>query len=122
MKKWKNDIILVGIIAFAAALLWLGIYLTRSEGTYIRVAVDGELFGEYPLNTDVEIRIGDETSYNMLIIENGEASIAEASCPDKLCVHQGKIQYDGQSIVCLPNKLVIEVIGGEKSEYDVVAK
>lgn len=122
MKKWKNDVILVAVIVLAAALLWLGTYLTRSEGAYVRVSVDGELFGEYPLDTDTVIRIGNETSYNLLVIEEGEASVTEASCPDKLCVHQGKIHYNGQSIVCLPNKVVIEVVGGEESGYDVVVK
>jgi len=122
MKKRKNDLILVAVIAGLAALLWMWIYLGRSEGAYIRVTVDGSMFGEYPLDTDAVIKIGDESSYNILVIEDGEASVTEASCPDKLCVRQGKIRFDGQSIVCLPNRLVIEVTGGVKPEYDAVAR
>lgn len=120
--KRKSDLILVIALVLLAALLWLVLRLTRSEGAYVRVTVDGEIYGEYKLSEDTEIRIGDDNSFNLLLINDGEASVTEASCPDKLCVHQGKIHYDGQSVVCLPNKVVVEVVDGEQSEYDAVAR
>ena len=122
MRKRKSDYILIIAIVLVAALLWVGLRITGKAGTSVRVTVDGKIYGEYRLDDELEIRIGDEKSYNMLIIQNGEAYVAEASCPDKLCVHQGKIHYSGQSIVCLPNKVVVEVVGGEQSEYDAVAR
>ena len=122
MKKHKNDIILLVVIIAVAGLVWLGITLTRTEGAYVSVTVAGELYGTYPLDTDAEIRIGDDEDYNVLLISEGKAQISEASCPDKLCVKQGAIQYDGQSIICLPHKLVIEIKGGESSDIDAVAK
>ena len=122
VKMRKNDIILAAVLVVIAALIWLFIYMARSEGAYVLVTVDGEVFGEYPLDTDAEICIGDDESYNILVIKDGSAAITKASCPDKLCVNQGKINYDGQSIICLPNKVVVEVQGGEMSDYDAVAK
>lgn len=122
LKKHKNDIILLVVIIAVAGLVWLGITLTRTEGAYVSVTVAGELYGTYPLDTDAEIRIGEDEDYNVLIISEGKAQISEASCPDKLCVKQGAIQYDGQSIICLPHKLVIEIKGGESSDIDAVAK
>ena len=122
MAKRKNDIMLAGIIIVFAALLWFGIRILRSEGASVLVTVAGESYGEYPLDKDAEIRIGDENTYNLLVIKDGKAQITEASCPDKLCVNQGKISFDGQSIICLPNKVVITVSGGERSDYDAVAK
>lgn len=122
MKKHKNDLILLAVIIALAALIWLFIRITRSEGAYALVTVNGEVFGEYPLDTDAEIRIGDDESYNILVIKDGTAEITEASCPDKLCVNQGKASYDGQSIICLPNKVVVEIVGGEQSSFDAVAK
>jgi len=114
-------ILLAAVIALAA-LIWLVVRITRSEGAYVLVTVDGEVFGEYPLDTDAEIRIGDDVHYNILVIKDGTAAITEASCPDKLCVKQGKASYDGQSIICLPNKVVVEIVGGEQSSFDAVAK
>ncbi len=122
MKKRKNDIILLAAILIIAALIWFFVRTTRSEGAVAVVTIDGEIFGTYPLNKNAEIRIGDDGHYNILVIKDGAAEITEASCPDKLCVHQGKVKYDGQSIICLPNKVVVEITGGEQSEYDAVAK
>ena len=96
-----------------AALLWLALRLTRSEGAYVRVTVDGEIYGEYKLSEDAEIRIGDDESYNLLLIKDGEASVIEASCPDKLCVNMGWKSHSGESIICLPNRVVIEIRSGE---------
>ena len=58
---------------------------------------------------------------NILIIEDGAAWLEDADCPDKLCMHQGAIFRDRQTIVCLPHKLVVEVIGGKKEEYDSIS-
>ena len=122
MKKRKNDIFLILAIGLFAALIWFGTYLTRSEGGSVRVTINGELYGEYSLLKDEEIRIGDDQKYNLLEIKDGKAAVIQASCPDKICVHQGEIQYNGQSIICLPNKVVVEVVGGEQSDYDAVAR
>lgn len=122
MRKRKNDIILFTLILVLSGLVWLGISLVRNEGAYAVVTLDGELYGTYPLNVDSEIRIGDDVQYNILVIKDGKAMITEASCPDKLCVGQGAKEYDTQSIICLPNKLVVEIKGGEESEFDAVVK
>lgn len=47
---------------------------------------------------------------------NGGISIEDADCPDKICLKQGFINKPGQSIICLPHKLVIEIIGDTKEE------
>lgn len=122
MKKRSNDIILMSVIIIAAALIWLFVRANRSEGATVVVTVNGEVYGSYPLNEDREIRIGDEEHYNILVIKDSAAEISEASCPDKLCVKQGKTKYDGQSIICLPNKVVVEIKGGGAPENDAVAK
>ena len=44
----------------------------------------------------------------------------EADCPDLLCVHQKAISKEGESIICLPNKVVVTIRGGEETELDAV--
>ena len=44
----------------------------------------------------------------------------EADCPDQLCVHQKKISMNHESIICLPNRVVVEIESSENSEYDAV--
>jgi hypothetical protein len=58
---------------------------------------------------------------NRLVIKDSEADILSADCPDKVCVHERKIRYAGETLVCLPNKVVVE-IEGERGELDAVSK
>ena len=55
------------------------------------------------------------------MIENGIAYVTDADCPDQLCVHQKAASKNHESIICLPNKVVVEVDGSEESEFDAVA-
>ena len=48
--------------------------------------------------------------------------LTEADCPDKLCVHQKAISKNHEMIVCLPNKVVVEVTGSEENGFDSIAR
>lgn len=120
-KRLKNDIVLVLSIALAALLAWGIVRLTRTDGEYVAVIIDGVQTAMYPLSVDtrVELRIegSDEVGHtNTLVISGGKAYIEYADCPDKLCVKQPAINKAGESIICLPHKLVIRVLG--KAEFD----
>lgn len=117
-KKLRNDIILTASVITVAVLVFFIIRLTALDGGYAEVKKDGKIIGKYPLNVDTKVEIGEENSYNLLIIEGGSAYIKEASCPDKLCVHQGSVQKNGETLVCLPNKTVVTVRSNEESETD----
>ena len=114
---------------FLAALFLLGIVLTAvvycssGNGNGIMITVDGQLYGTYALGEPQRISIKLEGRVaNTVVIENGEAYMADADCPDQLCMHQGAIKRDGQTIICLPHRLVVEVVGGEKEEYDSISE
>lgn len=117
----KNDIFFVAATLFVAVTVYLTMHMVYgTEGTSVQIVVDGEVYAEYSLEQDREIQIDYDKSegFNVLIIENGEAVVKEADCPDKLCVKQKAVSKNGESIVCLPHKLVITIVGGEEAEYD----
>ena len=109
MKK-KELTFIISIVVFAL-VLWTGMYLVR-QGHYgsIRITVNGEEYGTYSLSKDQVISIGDT---NVCEIKNGEVKMTEADYPDHLCMKQKAVDSTGGTIVCLPNKVVIE---GEKGE------
>ena len=80
---------------------------SRDTGAFVRVSVDGKAVIDYPLDTDGEFELNGGT--NILVIENGKAYVKYATCPDGLCKNQGKIHLSGERIVCLPNKVLVEV-------------
>ena len=116
----KNDFLLIGLILLIAVSVMGYHYLKEDTGMGKAVIrVDGELYGEYDLSKDQTIDI---QGTNTLEIHDGKARMSSADCPDKLCVHQKAVSRDGESIICLPNKVVVSIEGGEDREMDAVAK
>lgn len=118
----KNDLVLAAVI-LAAALLALGgmrIFMSRNtREPEAVVTVDGKEYGRYPLEADYTKKIELENgSFNLLVIRDNEADIEEASCPDKVCVKHSPINRKGETLVCLPNKVVVEIVNGEAAEVD----
>lgn len=109
----KRDIILIASILIVAIALFLIVELTKEEGAGVTVKVDGIEVAEYSLSKNGTYPLNGGT--NILVIENGKAYLTDANCPDKLCVHQGKISRTGETITCLPNKLTVTVFGAEES-------
>ena len=111
MKKHRNDILLILALLLLAGGIWLYTRLTRAPGGVVTVQQDGQLLLTLPLSEDTRLVLGEAGAQNVLVIENGSAAIVEADCPDKICVHRGAVRYDGETIVCLPHKLVVTVVG-----------
>ena len=109
----KRDVILIASILAIALLLLIVVQFNQEEGAYVLVRVDGEETARYYLSKNGTYELNGGT--NILRIEDGVAYLSDATCPDKLCVHQGKISMTGQTIVCLPNKLTVSVFGTEES-------
>lgn len=107
----KRDWSLIGGLLFLALVLWGALALFRREGAYVVVRVDGRETARYSLTRDGEYPLNGGT--NVLRIQDGKAWLVSADCPDLLCVKQGKICYEGQTITCLPNRLTVTVCGGE---------
>lgn len=118
-RLFRNDIIFIVVLLLSVSVLGLFFYLFRGEGDRVVVTVDGNVFGTYSLTEDiiVEIRTGEQDAeLNRLVIKNGEAYVETATCPDGICAGHKPISREGESIVCLPHKVVITVYAAEKDE------
>lgn len=121
----KRDIVLLVILFAVLILFFAGFKLMHQEtGAEVVVQVNGVEFGRYPLDREAEIPITDSNGKetNLLVIKEGKADMTEADCPDLLCVHQKAISHQGETIVCLPNQVVVSIFGGEESQIDTVAQ
>lgn len=122
IKIRKNDIILIVVLLVVAAALYFGLRWYEGVNTNAAVAVvtvDGEEYGRYPLSKDVEETIEfPDGSFNTFVIKDGEVDMIEASCKDRICVNHNNISKRNESIVCLPDKVVIEIENGEEAEVD----
>ena len=79
----------------------------------VRVFQDNELVAELPLDRDDRFTVTTELGTNTIVVENRQAFVTDADCPDKICEQMGTISKPGEAIICLPHKLIAEVSNGE---------
>lgn len=112
VRRWRRgDSWLVAAVLAASAALAAYVWLSPQQGAAVEVSVAGQVTETLPLDTDVQRLIVGEGGTNRLVIENGTARIDEADCPDALCVHHAPISRSGQSILCLPHRVAVTVVG-----------
>ena len=114
-KKIKRDIMLIAtlIIVCAAAFLIIN-FVVKNDGITAVVKVDGNIVYMLPLDKNASVTVeGYQGGSNTVVIENGTVYMKDADCPDKLCEKTGKISKNGETIVCLPHRVVVEIQGGE---------
>lgn len=133
----RADIILIAGCLFTAILLSIFFIVYRRAGSMIIISCNGaELYRmsleEQSLDNQTQyylIRYEDEGqdihimhyeqypelpvghSFNLLAVTEGSIMMEAADCKDQICVRHIPIRNAGESIICLPNKLVIEVSG-----------
>ncbi len=113
--KKRGDLILVAAVLIIAVISFAAISLmNRKPALYVEITVNGEVVETLDLNKDTVITIsGYGYGENTLLIENGTVRCTYATCPDKVCIDMGVISQSGQMIVCLPNRMIATVKGGD---------
>lgn len=108
LRTHKADILLILslFLVFLAAVIITSALRTRGES--VEITKNGEYLMTVSLAEDGEYKIGEG---NILVIEGGEAYMKSADCPDGTCISVGKISLVGESIICLPNRVSVTVIG-----------
>lgn len=118
-KKRRADLLLLAALLLLSGALFLWQRSARTGGNTAAVYADGELLAAYPLDRDARVPIDTAAGHNLLVIENGAADMIEADCPDRICVGMHPIRYVGETIVCLPHRLLVQIEGPGEREVDV---
>ena len=118
----KADIILAAVLIVLGLAASIILSFGDTMGKELVITSQGEIYGTYSLLEDQTIRVeADDGHFNCVRIENGCAFVDSADCTGQDCVHSHSISKGGETIVCLPNKLILEISGGEKA-YDSVSQ
>ena len=126
MKRRNDIILLVTVLLLSCAGILFVNYRKNSVKTDIAkskvlMRVDGKVEQEIDLSKDGDYAIvNDNGDFNTINITQGVVRMKEANCPDKLCIHQGKISKNGETIVCLPHGLIVEIKSDDNPELDIV--
>jgi hypothetical protein len=115
----KGDWIAIGLVIAMAVCVLLPFLPSRGNAPdSVQIWQDGILLATLPLDRDGEYII-DAPYRNVITVRNGQAAITESSCPGADCVHSGWIGHTGRSIVCLPNRTEVRIVGID-SDVDFV--
>ncbi len=118
--KTGDKLLIAAVIIFSVCGF---IYLAlnpAAPGTTVYIEKNGKLYETLSLNQDKKVMVHvSEDDYNIVEVKNGKARISKTNCPDKVCIKQGWINKTGESIVCLPHKVVVR-IPGEMQDVDEV--
>lgn len=120
----KPDVLLIAALLLlgAAGLIFVNVWKGQ-EGSGVRITVDGAVYGVYDLSKEQTIPINVRGAVtNVLQTADGKAKMIQAECPDKLCVRQNAAYRKGETIVCLPNKVAVEITGGQEGTVDAVSQ
>ena len=111
-------IILIILILLSFAIITVR-FLNTNHNKIAKIYQNGSLIKEIDLdklNEPLEFSITDDNGHtNTIRAEKGKICMISANCPDKICVNQGWIENGIAPIVCLPNKITIEITGTNDS-------
>lgn len=106
----RSDIILIATVIAMAVIAMLYIMSTKKPGATVEISVDGNLIESFDLSEDKEYQVATDKGKNLVIIKDGKVDVIDADCPDKVCVNHVTIENVGETIICLPHKLVVEIV------------
>ena len=123
----KADIVLLIIILVVGIPLSVLSLTEGIGGDKVRISLDGEIYGVYPLGEDREIDVTEDGHTNHITIKDGQVSMSYSTCLNQICVNTGAISETKDAIVCLPNRVVVEIISsdsgsiGKGGDADVIS-
>ncbi len=117
--KWGDYVIISAVLLLAAGLAMMLWATTSGNNLYAEIWRDGVLVERVALHEDTSRTI-DIDGHNIIILKGMTAKMQSADCRDQVCVRTGTLSRSGQTAVCLPNKVILKLTGGE-SGVDAVA-
>lgn len=111
------------LIAFLTLLTLFSYSIASNgrEGKEIRIESNGRIVGTYSLLKDNLIEIKGALGSSRIAVKGGKASFLSSPCRNKVCIHHGEVGKSGQMTACLPNRVVVRVLGGS-SDYDALTR
>ena len=106
----RADLILLAVVLLLAGAALVFYETHKEQGKLVRIQVGSETVEVLPLGKDRTYEVKTGEGSNTVVIKSGTVSVESADCPDKICVRHKPVDSVGETIICLPHKLVVEVV------------
>lgn len=115
-----GDIVLILMVIIGLAFLSFHLY-GNDQGNKEVMIIGQNFRGVYPIEKNRKIEVKGPLGDTIVVIENGKAWIEYSPCREKICMKMGKISRVGQQVVCVPNRVLVE-IEGRNGDIDAVSR
>ena len=124
IKMKKKDIILIAAVLAISLISLAAIKMTQKDGKEVIVTVEGKEVYKTSIKKDQIYQIPEKNGTNVMQIKDGKVTMKKADCKDQICADHKAIEKSGETIVCLPHKVVIEIQAedGKEQELDGVTQ
>ena len=124
MKKniLKKDIFIILALSGTAFLFFAFNKIMAESGDTVFVYVDETVYAEYDLSKDNQYEINTEYGKNVITIKDRHVSVSSASCKNQVCVNHNPISKSNESIICIPNHLMVRIKSEKNGDIDDIAK
>lgn len=116
--RWGDFVIIGVVLLIAAALAFVIAMHNAGDQLYAEIWQDGELIERIALTDQLDRTISLD-GHNTVVLSGKTVKMQQADCRDQVCVRSGTLTRAGQAAVCLPNRVVVKIVG-EKSEIDAI--
>jgi len=123
--KIKIGDILILLLVLSVTVMTFLINAERSfvsKNMEVIIRVNGEIIDRFDIGSDIKKVYETEHGINEVVIQSGFAYISDADCPDVICVNTKEAEKNGDSVVCLPNRFSIEIVGQSEVEVDAISQ
>jgi hypothetical protein len=116
------DKILIGGLVIVAFLSFPAIRHFHPEGKRVVIELDGDVVGDFSLEEDRLVPVEGKLGTTWVKMGEGGVRIVDSPCPYKLCIKSGSIHRAGETLICLPNRVVARIAGDEEEAVDAVSR
>ncbi|HKM39446.1 MAG TPA: NusG domain II-containing protein [bacterium] len=113
-------ILIVAVSSAGLILLWNNHFMA-SGPVEVVIEVDGQEMRRGSLSVSElgeQYRIRGVVGYSLLEVGDNKIRMVESPCPDKICIGTGWISHPGESIICIPNRIIVRLVSGVDYHYD----
>jgi len=121
MLTLPDKILIVGLVIVTLVSFPVIRHFHR-EGKRVVIELDGEEVGNFLLDEDRLIPVEGKLGTTRVEISEKGVRVLDSPCPYKLCIKSGSIRRSGETLVCLPNRVVVRITGDEGEEIDAVSR
>jgi hypothetical protein len=120
MKITRADKILIACLFALNIALFARMDFSQRAGSWVVIEVNHKEVERLPLAKNQIVHVQGPIGETEVEIKDGKARVIKSPCNKKLCIKSGYIQYADRFAACLPNRVVVRVLGGEHRGIDAV--